>query len=220
MMNTMIEVVPAILTNDPQELKKLINEAEGVVDGVQIDVIDGQFAKNKTIDPIIFETIETNLKLDFHLMTKEPVDWIEKATRAMADRIIGQIEMMENQMEFIEKVIETGTLVGLAIDINTPVSELDPEVLVSLDAILVMSVPAGFGGQDFDGKVLEKIKILNKEKAQENLKYKICVDGGVTPKLMKSLADAGVNEVFVGKRLLDGDLRENIERFKKAMSER
>ena len=215
----MIEVIPAILTNDPQELKKLINEAEGVVSGVQIDVLDGQFAKNRTVDPSIFETIETNLKLDFHLMTKEPVDWVEKTTRAMADRIIGQIEMMENQMEFVEKVIETGTLVGLAIDMETPVSDLDPEVLISLDAILVMSVPAGFGGQEFDGKVMEKIKNLNKEREKENLKYKICVDGGVTPKLMKSLADAGVNEVFVGKRLFDGDLRENIERFEKVISE-
>jgi len=112
MINKTVEIIPAILTSDPQELKQLINEAEGVVEGVQIDILDGQFAKNKTIDPSIFQTIETNLYLDFHLMTKEPVDWIEKSTRVSAKRIIGQVEMMENQMEFIEKVIETGTLVG------------------------------------------------------------------------------------------------------------
>ena len=214
----MIEVVPTILTNDPLELKELINEAEEVVSGVQIDVLDGQFAKNKTVDPSIFEKIETNIKLDFHLMTKEPVDWIEKATRAMADRIIGQIEMMENQMEFIEKVIETGTLVGLAIDMDTPVSELDPEVLLSLDAILVMSVPAGFGGQEFNDKVIEKIKTLNKKREKENLKYKICVDGGITTKVAKKLVEAGADELFIGKRLFDGDLKENIEEFKNAIS--
>ena len=216
----MTEVFPAILTNDPLKLKELINKAEEVVNGVQIDIIDGQFAKNKTIDPSIFETIETNLKLDFHLMTKEPVDWIEKATRAMANRIIGQIEMMENQMEFIEKVIETETLVGLALDIDTPVSELDPEVLISLDAILVMSVPAGFGGQEFDDKVLEKIINLNKEREKENLKYKICVDGGITIKVAKKLVESGADELFIGKRLFDGDLEENIEEVKNAISKK
>ena len=218
MINKMIEVIPAILTNDPQELKQLINKAEEVVDRVQIDVLDGQFAKNKTVDPSIFETIETNLKLDFHLMTKEPVDWIEKATRAMANRVVGQIEMMESQMEFVEKAIEMGTLTGLAVGIDTPISDLDPEVFVNLDAVLVMSVPAGFGGQKFDDKAVGKIKSLNKMREKENLEFKICVDGGVTTKVIKSLAEAGVDEVFVGKRLFDGDLRENIEEFKKVVN--
>ena len=218
MINKMIEVIPAILTNDPQELKQLINKAEEVVDRVQIDVLDGQFAKNKTVDPSIFETIETNLKLDFHLMTKEPVDWIEKATRAMANRVVGQIEMMESQMEFVEKAIEMETLTGLAVGIDTPISDLDPEVFVNLDAVLVMSVPAGFGGQKFDDKAVGKIKSLNKMREKENLEFKICVDGGVTTKVIKSLAEAGVDEVFVGKRLFDGDLRENIEEFKKVVN--
>jgi len=218
MINKTVEIIPAILTSDPQELKQLINEAEGVVEGVQIDVLDGQFAKNETIDPSIFQTIETNLNLDFHLMTKEPVDWIEKSTRVLAKRIIGQVEMMENQMEFIEKVIETGTLVGLAVDIATPVSDLDPEVIMSLDAILVMSVPAGFSGQKFDDSVFEKIEKLNKKREGGTFKYKICVDGGVTTDNAKKLVEAGADELFIGKRLFEGDLKENIEGYRKVVS--
>ena len=218
MINKTVEIIPAILTSDPQELKQLINEAEGVVEGVQIDILDGQFAKNKTIDPSIFQTIETKLNLDFHLMTKEPVDWIEKSTRVSAKRIIGQVEMMENQMEFIEKVIETGTLVGLAVDIATPVSDLDPEVIMSLDAILVMSVPAGFSGQKFDDRVFQKIKKLNKKREEGNLKYKICVDGGVTTDNAEKLVEAGADELFIGKRLFEGDLKENIEGYRKVVS--
>ena len=218
MINKTVEIIPAILTSDPQELKQLINEAEGVVEGVQIDVLDGQFAKNETIDPSIFQTIETNLNLDFHLMTKEPVDWIEKSTRVLAKRIIGQVEMMENQMEFIEKVIETGTLVGLAVDIATPVSDLDPEVIMSLDAILVMSVPAGFSGQKFDDSVFEKIEKLNKKREGGTFKYKICVDGGVTTDNAKKLVEVGADELFIGKRLFEGDLKENIEGYRKVVS--
>ena len=50
----MIEVIPTILTNDPQELKRLVSQAEEIVERIQIDIIDGQFASNKTVDPSIF----------------------------------------------------------------------------------------------------------------------------------------------------------------------
>lgn len=210
----MIEVIPAILTSNPQELKQLINQAEEVVERIQIDVLDGQFAGNKTIEPSIFETIETNLKLDFQLMTKEPVSWVERCVRVEADRIIGHIEMMASQVEFVEKVIGTSALVGLALDLDTPISELDPEVLASLDVVLVMAVPAGFGGQEFNEEAINKIELLDKTRKKEKVNFKICVDGGVTEKVIGQLAKAGADEVCIGRRLFKGDLRENINRFK------
>lgn len=210
----MIEVIPTILTNDPQELKRLVSQAEEIVERVQIDIVDGQFASNKTVDPSIFETVETNLNLDFHLITKEPTDWVEKATRAMADRIIGQIEMMESQLEFVEKVIATNASVGLAVDIKTPISDLDPAVLASLDVVLVMSVPAGFGGQKFDKRALEKIKELNEAREKDNMTFKICVDGGITKEVIGSLVKAGTDEVAIGRWLFNGDLRKNIDKIK------
>jgi len=106
----------------------------------------------------------------------------------------------------------------VAIDIATPVSDLDPEVIMSLDAILVMSVPAGFSGQKFDDRVFEKIKKLNKKREEGNLKYKICVDGGVTTDNAEKLVEAGADELFIGKRLFEGDLKENIEGYRKVVS--
>jgi ribulose-phosphate 3-epimerase len=210
----MLEVIPTVLTNDPQELKQLINQAEEAAERVQIDVIDGQFAENKTVDPNVFQTVETNLKLDFHLMTKEPVGWVERVVRVMADRIIGQIEMMQSQVEFVEKVMENGVLVGLGVDLDTPVSKLDLEVLTKLDVVLLMSVPAGFGGQKFDKKVIEKVKTLEKTRKKEKLNFRICIDGGVTLEVVRSLVNAGADEVSVGRLLYKGDLEKNIQKFK------
>jgi ribulose-phosphate 3-epimerase len=210
----MLEVIPTVLTNDPQELKQLINQAEEAAERVQIDVIDGQFAENKTVDPNVFQTVETNLKLDFHLMTKEPVGWVERVVRVMADRIIGQIEMMQSQIGFVEKVMENGVLVGLGVDLDTPVSKLDLEVLTKLDVVLLMSVPAGFGGQKFDKKVIEKVKTLEKTRKKEKLNFRICIDGGVTLEVVRNLVDAGADEVSVGRLLYKGDLKENIQKFK------
>jgi len=211
----MAQIVPAILTSDPNEAKALINSIEGKVERVQIDIIDGIFAQNKTIDPVAIEDIDTILKIDYHLMVKEPVNWVERCVRGQADRIIGQIEIMESQTEFVGKVQEVGAYVGLALDIDTPVTSVEPEILTNLDVILVMSVKAGFGGQQFEGRVIEKIKELKKVRAKDQTPFKIIVDGGVSLENIAMDYFKDVDEVAIGRRIFEGDFRENLQKFQK-----
>jgi ribulose-phosphate 3-epimerase len=212
----MVEVIPAILTNDVREVDTKLQELETLVPRVQIDIIDGAFAANKSIDPSAVEYIETGLLFDFHLMTKEPIDWVERCVRGGGDRIIGQIEKMSDQLEFIGKVQETGLEVGLALDIDTPVSDLNEEALVSIDTVLIMGYPAGVGGQPFNPKALEKVKELVEVRQEKNLNFKICLDGGVNLDNIGKIVEAGTDEVAVGKSLFVGNLEENITKLKNA----
>jgi len=219
----MIEIVPSILTNSPEEFRKMIEKLKDVIlpygmplKKVQIDINDGQFLGNKTVEPVAMEGVETDLEIDFHLMTKEPIDWVEKCVRGGADRIIGQIEYMRDQIAFLGKVQEVGAKVGLALDIGTEMERLEEIVLTSLDVILLMCYPAGVGGQKFDERVLDKVKILHEIRMKEARLFSICVDGGITIDNIKSVKLAGANEVAIGKRLIVGDIEENLEKFYKA----
>jgi ribulose-phosphate 3-epimerase len=221
----MLEIIPSILTNNPQELRELMGKAEGLVERVQIDIVDGVFADNRTIDPLALREVESNLKLDFHLMVKEPINWVEKCASAGAEkqslrpgdlRIIGHIEQMESQVEFVGKVQEVGAAIGLAIDLETKVTRLDETILDNLDVILVMSVAAGFGGQKFEPKTLGKIRELNEVKTRNEALYRICIDGGVTIDNIGKVVKNGVEEVAIGRRLFEGDIQKNIEKFKKS----
>lgn len=196
-----------------------MGKAEGLVERVQIDIIDGVFVDNRTIDPLALREVETSLKLDFHLMVKEPIKWIEKCASAGADRIIGHIEQMSSQVEFVGQVQEIGAAIGLAIDLETKVTELDEAILDNLDVILVMSVAAGFGGQKFEPKTLEKIRELNEVKARDETPYRICIDGGVTIDNIGKVVKNGVEEVAIGRRLFGGDMQKNIKKFKKRAHE-
>lgn len=207
-----VEVIPSILTNDRAELEDMLMKAEGAVKRVQIDIIDGQFAANKTIDPAVVSEVESPFLLDFHLMTKEPINWVEKAKSGGADRIIGQVEMMGNQEEFIGKVVEAGAAVGLGLDLDTPTSSLEKEILDSLDVILVMSVKAGFGGQEFQESALSKIKDLSKQK-EAGARFRICVDGGVSKDNLTKIKEAGADEVVVGKRLYAPTVIDGLKQF-------
>jgi len=212
----MIEIIPSVLTNNLVEARDLINRVEGLVERIQIDVVDGIFAANKTVDPSLFIDIETSAKLDFHLMVKEPVNWIEKCVAVGADRIVGQIEMMHSPSEFVEKVHAQGVGCGLALDLYTDVSRIDESILVELEVVLVMSVPAGRGGQGFDKRALGKIKKLKELKDKFNAAFAICDDGGLTLENVDEAHLFGVDEVVIGRRLFEGDIAENISNYKKA----
>ena len=212
----MIEVIPSILTNDPRELSELIQRCEGVVERVSIDIIDGKFADNKTIDPSILTDIDTNLKLDFQLMVYEPINWVEKCASVGADRIIGHIEHMTSQIDFVGKVQSIGAYVGLGVDLDSPVSKLDPTILNNLDVVLLMSVSAGFGGQKFNSSVLKKVNKLDKIRVRDDTPFQIQIDGGVTPDNIEDIRKARVDEVSIGRSLFKGDLAESVKRFQKA----
>ena len=212
----MIEIIPSILTNDSKELVDKLGICEGVVERVQIDIIDGVFASNKTIDPSALFSLETELKLDFHLMVKEPINWVEKCVRAGADRIIAQVEMMENQVDYVGKVQEVGGGVGLAVDLKTGIDNFDSVILTNLDVVLVMSVAAGFGGQEFDERALDKIKRLDEIRVRDKTPYRICDDGGVVFEWVDDIRREGVDEVVIGRSLFEGRLEDNIKKYRNA----
>ena len=209
----MVEVIPAVLTNSFEEACEMLAKAEGVVDRVSIDIIDGKFAANKTIDPGVIVDIETNLNLDFQLMVVEPIKWVEKCVNAGADRVIGHVEQMGSQQEFVDKVLDSGTKVGLGLDIDTPVTQIDPALFSVLDVILVMSVPAGFGGQSFREEALDKIESLYRIRDEYKATFRIQDDGGVTFEFIDDVRIAGVDEVSIGRRIFEGNLSQNIKKY-------
>ncbi len=208
-----MKIVPAILTSDPSELKAMINNAEELFDRAQLDIIDGVFADNKTVEPSSMGYIETNLALDFQLMVKEPVNWVEQCVRAGAERIIGHIEAMEDQFAFVKKVTEEGRSVGFGLDLATAIEKIHPKLLTSLDAVLLMSVKAGFGGQEFDESIYLKITNLLKLRDEYEADFSLIIDGGVKPQFIKKLSALGVDEVAVGRSLITGNIKKNLQQF-------
>lgn len=223
----MIEIIPAILSANITEVESMLKTIVSAVEvngakikRAQIDVIDGVFVDNKTIDPSLLSNLDTTLNLDFHLMVNEPINWIEKCANAGADRIIGQIEMMGSQIDFVGKVQQAGLQIGLAVDLETPIAKLDPVVLTNTDVILLMAVRAGWGGQEFDRRVLSKIRDLDEIRVRDRTPFKICVDGGETESVIDDTYFAGADEVVIGRRLYKGDLATNINKMQEAANKK
>ena len=219
-----MQIIPAINTSDPTEAVDLISKLEEIIlphglplERIQIDVNDGTFENINTITPEVLTEVETKMEFDYHLMVGNPISWVERCIRGQAGRVIGHIEKMDSQLEFVEKATELGVKVGFALDINTAIDEVDESLLTSIDVVLLMSYPAGAGGKKLEERVFEKIEKLVEIKNRDSTPFKICLDGGITSDNIKKVRLAGVDEAAITKRILEGNIEENLEKFYKEM---
>ena len=190
----MINIIPAIMSDSLEEFKKELEKVWSKVSRVQVDVIDGKFAERETIKPEELNMIDTVVAFDVHLMVSKPEEWVSRCAMGGVDRVFGQVENMEDVVAFVGDVQAEGMAVGLAYDVDTPVDGLE-EVINNLDAVLLLSVKAGKQGQEFDEKVLKKIKEVRKL----SKKVTLVIDGGLDEKeIKKCLVAAWAEEMEEG----------------------
>ena len=193
----MVEILPAILTQNLEDFQSKIKLIEGFAEKVQIDVIDGIFLPERTVglEFMSSENFSAKLKIDLHLMVNRPEEWVARAVETLPEQIIGQIERMQDREGFVTQVIEAGIKVGLALDLKTPASVVDPELLTKVDTILIMTRRAGFNDSIFDETALEKVRYFRKIGGEY---LKICVDGGINKENIKKCVQSGADVVAVG----------------------
>jgi len=227
----MIEIIPAILPKNYEDLKNKIALVRGAAPLAQIDICDGIFVPSKTWP------FESNLDEHFHkilneeegipfwedidfeldLMTADAVQNFDIYTKLGAKRIVFHIEAVGDLKEFkdflegIDMYIKEMTEIGIAIDIKTPLEWIFP-IINDVSFVQCMGIDRdGFQGEEFDEKVLEKIKTL-KEKFPD---LAVSVDGGVDLENAPALASAGASRFVIGSAIFNtDDIIGTVEEFK------
>jgi ribulose-phosphate 3-epimerase len=72
------------------------------------------------------------------------------------------------------------------------------DILPMVHHVLIMSVNPGFGGQEFIGFSLEKIRRLKNLREELGLEFKIEVDGGVAHDTVAQVVQAGADLLVAG----------------------
>lgn len=189
-------IIPGILEKDWTEIEKKINIIRTFSDRIHVDFVDGKLFPNLTfLDPAPFAKYAGELYLEAHLMVEEPINYLERFSIAGFKKFIGHIEKMSSQEEFVAKGELLGE-VGLALDLPTPIESIKIP-LDDLDFVLLMTIHAGFSGQEFVQSSLAKIKDLRSKTLQQvQGKLPIEVDGGINDQTLVVCKEAGAN-IFV-----------------------
>ena len=184
----MIKIVPAILVKTIEELNERLREVEPYVNRVQIDIMDGKFVPNVTIQPEDMKDFKTNLLKEAHLMVEDNEKYVEDFLNLGFDMIIVHYESCKDILGIVKKVKDRGKKIALAINPPTPLSAIE-DYLDNLDMVLIMTVNPGFSGQGFIPEVLPKIRALRSIRKD----FDIEVDGGIKLGTVKLTSEAGAN---------------------------
>lgn len=207
------EIIPAILTDTLEDLEDKIELVEPFFDTVQIDYVDGYFAPQLSCcEAPQIATLDTPISLEVQLMIESPDLNVEEWLKVGADRLVGHIEKMGSQRSFVQTVSNAGLEVGLGLNIETDLSELNKALIDSLDVVLLMAHEVGVGGKIFDPAVLDKVQLLRGIHPKLNIE----VDGGVNLENAQELFDAGANILAVGSAIFEAKHPEEVmEEFRK-----
>lgn len=196
--NTLI--APSVLAADFANLQRdieMINQSEA--DWFHIDIMDGVFVPNISFGMPVLDAINKHAKktIDVHLMIVDPDRYIATFKKLGADILTVHYEASTHLHRSLQAIKAEGMKAGVAINPHTNVSLLE-DVINDIDLVCVMSVNPGFGGQSFIENTYKKVKQLKEIITRNNASTLIEIDGGVTNKNAKQLAEAGADVLVAG----------------------
>jgi ribulose-phosphate 3-epimerase len=200
-------IAPSILSADGSRLREEIAAVEAAgADWIHIDVMDGHFVPNLAIGPGLVASIRktTKLPFDVHLMIENPERYIEAFAESGADWITVHVEASVHLHRTVAMIRERGIKAGVSLNPATPLVLIEP-ILPDIDLLLVMTVNPGFGGQKFIGRSLSKIRQAKEAIRAMAPGVLLEVDGGVTLKNIRSIADAGADILVAGFAIFGSD---------------
>lgn len=187
----MIEIIPSIITNSQKELEEKISSLTPVARRFQLDIMDGEFVPNRSLDFDFNLPQSAKLHFEAHLMVARPEEWIKKYWQK-AETILAPIETCQNPTFFLN-FLKDKKRAGFALNPKTTLDKIK-NYLELIDQVLILTVEPGFYGGQFLPEVLEKARILRKLKPNLDIE----IDGGVNPKTIKMIVDAGANLLVAG----------------------
>jgi ribulose-phosphate 3-epimerase len=205
MKNTLI--APSVLAADFANLQRdieMINNSEA--DWFHIDIMDGVFVPNISFGMPVLEAITRHTKktIDVHLMIVDPDRYISTFKKLGADVLTVHFEACTHLHRTLQAIKAEGMKAGVALNPHTSVDLLE-DVIQDIDLVCIMSVNPGFGGQSFIENTYSKVTKLKELITRKGATTLIEIDGGVTSKNSKQLADAGADVLVAGSFVFNSE---------------
>ena len=193
-------IAPSVLAADFANLQRdieMINNSDA--DWFHIDIMDGVFVTNISFRmPVLRDIAKHATKtIDVHLMIVDPDRYISTFKNLGADILTVHYEACTHLHRTLQAIKAQGMKAGVALNPHTSISLLE-DTIQDIDLVCLMSVNPGFGGQSFIENTYDKVIALKELITKKGANTIIEIDGGVTSKNAKQLADAGADVLVAG----------------------
>ena len=190
-----VTIVPAILANSKQDFKVQVERINTFTRRVQIDIVDGMFAPNKTLDvtniwwPKGWET-------DLHMMVMRPSEHLETIFKLMPSLCIFQAEAQEDLLPIFEALKQHEIKAGVALLPGTYPGAVQ-RYIEAADHVMVFAGQIGMQGSQADMLQTEKVPLIRAIKTDVEIGW----DGGANMSNVRTLAHSDVDVINVGSAI-------------------
>ena len=202
----MLKCATSLWSADLTNLAAEIQRVEPYSEQFHLDVADGHYVKTLLFFPDLVKAMRkfTRRPFEVHLMTTDPLSWIEPFVEAGADSLIFFLDAGSDPAEMIRAVKASGKRVGISLRIEEPLDRLAP-YWDQLDILTIVGTAIGIKGAGLDESVPGKIQQARAIITSRQLQIDIEADGGIRRHTVPLLAQAGADYIVPGSLMFGED---------------
>lgn len=217
----MIDIIPAILSQNLNVIRERLDQVFGIAKKVQIDLVDGNYVPVKTwpfYDDQFQEVREMvrgeerfphiqDFVLEIDMMVLHPIEYLSDFISLGAKSFVIHIDSTDHVDECLDTIKSSGCQAGLGIKPAGDISVLE-SFLPSVNFVQFMGNDrVGHSGVDLDENVLEKIKNFH----ERHPSVSVQIDIGVNELTISKLKGAGVSSFVSGSSIFNSpNVRETL----------
>jgi ribulose-phosphate 3-epimerase len=201
-------IIPAIIPDSIDQLQSRLQEVQGVVKRIQVDVMDGTYAPTMSwpyegVGREAFESVRRedqglpywqDFDFEIDLLVSKPENKLSEWILAGAVCLIIHVESTDKLEEIAQQCFERHIEMALALKPSTSIEMLAPYIHRAVFVQVMGSDRIGYHGVALDSKALDTIRAI-KERWPSTL---VGIDIGVTSETLPALYEAGARRFAAG----------------------
>ena len=202
----MLKCSTSLWSADLGTLRADMKRTEPYSERFHLDVADGHYVKTLLFFPDLVKALRPHTKVPFevHLMTTEPLDWIEPFVEAGADGFIFCFDAARDPAKVLRVIKSQGKKTGISLLLTEPLELLEP-YWADLDVLTIVGTAMGIKGASMDASVPAKIRRAREIIQKRGLKTEIEADGGIRRETVPLIHAAGADFIVPGSLMFRED---------------
>jgi ribulose-phosphate 3-epimerase len=202
----MLKCSTSLWSADLANLASEIRRVEPFSERFHIDVADGHYVPNLLFFPDLVKACRKHTEKPFevHLMTTDPLSWLEPFAEAGVDGIIFCFDSLSDPREAFATARKLGKMVGVSLLVHESLSLLSP-YWTMLDQVTIVTTPMGTKGTSMGPGIPEKIRHARAIIRDHGAKVEIQVDGGIRRHTVPIFQKAGADWIVPGSLMFGED---------------
>ncbi len=202
----MLKCSTSLWSADLSNLAAEIKRVEPFSERFHLDVADGHYVPTLLFFPDLVKALRPHTRVPFeiHLLTTDPLAWIEPFVEAGADGFIFCFDAAPDPGAVLRAIKAHGRQAGVSLLLREPVELLDP-YWNDLDLVTIVGTPLGIKGASMDAAVPGKIRRAREIIRQRALPTEIEADGGIRRETVPLLHAAGADFIVPGSLMFRDD---------------